>query len=242
VDDVTARCEALLAEIRSLGSEEDRAGMARYGINVTDAVGASIYVLRPIAKRVGRDHGLALALWASGLHEARLLAAFVDDPVRVTPEQMEAWAADFDSWDLTDQVTTSLFDLTPHAWDKAAEWAGRDGEWVKRGGFAMMAGLAVHDKRASDERFLALLPLIEREATDPRNFVKKAVNWALRNIGKRNAALNAAAIDTAERILKQHGGPDARGGVEGDRAARWVAKDALRELTSEKVRARLGLQ
>ena len=215
--------------------------MARYGINIDNAFGVSIYVLRPIAKRLGTDHKLALALWKTGNHEARLLACFVDDPALVTERQLEAWAGDFDSWDICDQATTSLFDQTALAWSKAVEWAERDEEWVKRSGFAMMAGLAVHDKAAADQAFLALLPVIERGARDERNFVKKAVNWALRNIGKRNRALNAAAIARAERIRdaanKRAAGP--RGGDPEARAARWVAADALRELTSEKVKARL---
>jgi 3-methyladenine DNA glycosylase AlkD len=231
----------ILAELRGMGSERDRAGMARYGINVENAFGVSVYELRRIAKRLGTDHDLALALWATGNHEARLLACFVDDPAAVTAEQTEAWARDFDSWDICDQATTSLFDLTTHAWRKAVEWAQRDGEWVKRAGFALMAGLAVHDKGAADRAFLKLLPLIEGGAADDRNFVKKAVNWALRNIGKRNRALNAAAVACARRILaaanKRAGGE--RGGDAGTRAARWVATDAIRELTSEKVQGRL---
>jgi len=231
----------ILAELRALGSERNRAGMARYGINVENAFGVSVYELRGLAARLGTDHELALALWATGNHEARLLACFVDDPAAVTAAQMEAWAGDFDSWDLCDQATTSLFDLTSHAWSKAAEWAGRDEEWVKRGGFALMAGLAVHDKAAPDRAFGRLLPLVERGAWDDRNFVKKAVNWALRNIGKRNRALNATALACAEGLRadanRRAGGE--RGGDPGARSARWVATDAIRELTSEKVRARL---
>jgi 3-methyladenine DNA glycosylase AlkD len=236
-----ARISKILAELRSYGSERDRAGMARYGINVENAFGVSIYELRVIAKRLGTDHKLALALWKTGNHEARLLACFVDDPALVTERQLDTWAADFDSWDICDQATTSLFDLTPFGWSKAVEWASRDEEWVKRAGFALMAGLAVHDKAAADKPFLALLPVIEREAWDERNFVKKAVNWALRNVGKRNRALNAAAIACAERIRdaanKRAAG--ARGEDPKTRSARWVAADALRELTSEKRQARL---
>ncbi|MBI5547433.1 MAG: DNA alkylation repair protein [Deltaproteobacteria bacterium] len=235
------RVPAILAELRGMGSERDRAGMARYGINVENAFGVSVYELRKVAKRLGTDHDLALALWATGNHEARLLACFVDDPAAVTAEQAEAWAADFDSWDICDQATTSLFDLTPHAWPKAVEWAARDKEWIKRGGFALMAGLAVHDKTATDLSLMKLLPLVEGSAFDDRNFVKKAVNWALRNIGKRNHALNAAAVACARRILaaaNKHAGGE-QGWDPGARAARWVATDAIRELTSEKVRARL---
>jgi len=232
---------SILAEMRAMGSETNRAGMARYGIHVENAFGVSIYELRKVAKRLGADHELALALWATGNHEARLLACFVDDPATVTEEQTEAWAGDFDSWDICDQATTSLFDQTKHAWVKADEWAKRDEEWVKRAGFALMAGLAVHDKRATDRAFIKLLPLIENAASDHRNFVKKAVNWALRNIGKRNRALNAAAIACAEKIRaaanRRAGGT--RAGDPGARSARWVATDALRELTSDRVQARL---
>ncbi len=235
------RVAAILAELSSLGSEASRAGMARYGIEVEQAFGVSVYELRKLAKRLGTDHELALALWATGNHEARLLAVFVDDPALVTPEQMEAWAADFDSWDVCDQATTSLFDLTPHAWGKAVEWAGREEEWVKRAGFALMAGLAVHDKGAPDEAFVELLTLIEEGAFDPRPYVKKAASWALRNIGKRNRSLNEAAFACAKRILdaaNERAGGD-RGGDPGARAARWVTSDALRELTSERVLGRL---
>jgi 3-methyladenine DNA glycosylase AlkD len=235
------RVTYILAELRSMGSEKNRSGMARYGIKVENAFGVSVYQLRKIAKRLGNDHALALALWATGNHEARLLACFVDDPTAVTERQLEAWARDFDSWDICDQATTSLFDLTAHAWGKAVQWAARDEEWVKRAGFTLIAGLAVHDKSATDQAFCKLLPLIARGASDPRNFVKKAVNWALRNIGKRNRALNVAAIACAEKIRgaanRCAGGE--RGGDPETRSARWVARDALRELTSDKAQARL---
>ncbi len=235
------RVPAILAELRAMGSERNRAGMARYGINVANAFGVSVTTLRTLARRLGTDHELALALWATGNHEARLLACFVEDPAAVTAAQAEAWAADVDSWDLCDQATTSLFDRTPHAWPKAVEWAGRQDEWAKRAGFALMAGLAVHDRAAADARFEKLLPLIERAAFDERNFVKKAVNWALRNVGKRSPALNMTALARAKKILaaaNTRGGGERRGDPDA-RAARWVATDAMRELTSDKVRARL---
>jgi 3-methyladenine DNA glycosylase AlkD len=236
-----AEVTVILAEIAALGSEENRAGMARYGIRVDDAYGVSVYELRRIARRLGRDRERAAALWETGNHEARLLAAFTDEPGLVDRDQMERWAASFDSWDLCDQVTTDLFDQSPFAWPKAREWAGRSEEFVKRAGFAMMAGLAVHDKAAPDEAFAGLLALVERAACDERNFVYKAVNWALRNIGKRNLALNAEAVWCAGRIRaaadERAGGP--RGGDVSSRSARWVANDALRELTSPKVLARL---
>jgi 3-methyladenine DNA glycosylase AlkD len=232
-----ALVETILAELAALGSEADRAGMARYGIKVDDAVGASVTELRRLARRLGRDHELALALWRSGVHEARLLAAFVDEPAKVDAAQMERWAADFDSWDVCDEVTTDLFDRTAYAWSKAADWARRPEEFVKRAGFAMMAGLAVHDKAAAADAFAALLPLAERGAFDERNLVKKAVSWALRNIGKRDAALHAAALSCAERI---RAAADERAGDAAARAARWVASDVARELRSPNVLARVA--
>jgi 3-methyladenine DNA glycosylase AlkD len=236
------RAAALLAELAALGSEKDRAGMARYGIKVDDAFGVSVWELRRVAKPLCRDHDLALALWATGNHEARLLASMVDDPALVGEAQMDAWVLDLDSWDVCDQVTSNLFDKTAFAYAKAHEWSARDEEFVRRAAFALMAALAWQDETATDEQILEFLPLIERYADDSRNFVKKAVNWALRNVGKRNAALNAAAIACARRIRAaanaRAGGE--RGGDPGARSARWVATDALRELTSAKVQARLA--
>jgi 3-methyladenine DNA glycosylase AlkD len=235
------RAAAILAELAAQGSETDRAGMARYGIKVDDAYGVSVTVLRRMAKGLGHDHELALELWRTGNHEARLLAAFVDEPDKVDERQMESWAADFDSWDLCDEVTTDLFDRTRFAWAQAAAWAGRPEEFVKRAGFALMAGLAVHDKAAGHEAFVALLELVERGAFDERNFVKKAVNWALRNIGKRSLDLDREAVACAQRLRKaadeRAGGP--RGGDAATRAARWIAADALRELRSPKTLERL---
>jgi len=196
----------------------------------------SVPELRRTAKALGSDHDLALALWDTGNHEARLLASMVDDPAAVTEAQMEKWATAFDSWDVCDQVTSNLFDKTPFAYDKVREWSAAENEWVKRAAFATAAALAVQDKAAPDERFLAILELVRREAGDGRNFVKKAVNWALRNIGKRNAALHAAAVDTAATILAA--ADDLAAADRRDpaaRSARWVARDALRELRSDKV-------
>jgi 3-methyladenine DNA glycosylase AlkD len=238
--DAAARAEAVLAELAPLGSEEARTGMARYGIETGAAFGVSIYQLRPVARRLGRDHELALALWATGNHEARILAGMVDDPAAVTAEQMDAWAAGFDSWDVCDQVTSNLFDKTPHAWDKVREWSAARDQWVKRAAFATAAALAVQDKQAPDEPFLEILELCRREAGDGRNFVKKAVNWALRNIGKRNLRLHAAAIAAAEAILaeaEERAAADRRDPAA--RSGRWVARDALRELRSEKTVARV---
>jgi 3-methyladenine DNA glycosylase AlkD len=235
------RASAVLDRIAPLGSEEARAGMARYGIRTEDAFGVSIYELRKVAKELGRDHELALALWATGNHEARLLASMVDDPAQVTERQMEEWVVEFDSWDVCDQVTSNLFDKTPFAYDKVREWSGSPDEWVKRAAFATAAALAVQDKRAVDEQFLEILELCRREAGDDRNYVKKAVNWALRNIGKRDLRLHAAALETADAILaegERRAAADRKDPAA--RAMRWVARDALRELHSNKVLARVA--
>ena len=219
----------VMAELDAMADPEAAKGMAYFGVRAKAPLGISMPRLRALARRAGRDHGLAARLWATGIHEARILAGLVDVPAEVTQRQMDAWVRDFDSWDVCDQVCMSLFDRTPWAHEKAVEWAGREEEYVRRAGFAMMATLAVHDKKAPDARFEAFLPVIERHAGDDRNFVRKAVNWALRQIGKRNPALNREAIAAGERIRAQ-----------GSRAARWVAADALRELKSEAVQARLA--
>jgi 3-methyladenine DNA glycosylase AlkD len=222
-------CEDILERLRSLANPEAVADMAGYGINPQNTYGVSVPVLRKMAREIGRDHLLAQELWASGVHEARMLASMIDDPRLITEEQMEGWAADFDSWDVCDQCCGNLFDKTEFAYRKAVEWAARDEEFVKRAGFALIAWLAFHDKRAPDEAFLGFLPVIKRESVDDRNYVRKAVNWALRHIGKRNAALNIMAIQTAREIQ-----------AAGSKPGRWIAADALRELTSEKVQERLG--
>jgi 3-methyladenine DNA glycosylase AlkD len=211
--------ERMVARLRAMGTESNRAGMARFGINVDDALGISVTNLRRLAREIGRDHELARELWETSIHEAQLLATMVDRPEDVTQEQMEAWARDFDSWDLVDQCCGNLFDKTPWARATAFEWSEREEEFVKRAAFSLMANLAVHDKSASNADFESFLPVIEREASDDRNFVKKAVNWALRQIGKRNATLTRKAIASARRMEKQD-----------TRSARWIARDALREL------------
>ena len=220
--------EDVIETLRGMGSPRDREGMARFGINTERALGISVTTLRGLAKEIGRDHALAGELWDSGIHEARLLATLVDDPPAVTSEQMEAWAADFDSWDLCDQCCMNLFWRTPYMVEKASEWAQRDEEFVKRAAFALMARLATKKAKAPDELLESFLPIIERAADDDRNFVRKAVNWALRQIGKSNRHLNAKAIESAQRIRAQD-----------TNSARWIANDALRELTSGKVQARL---
>jgi len=184
--------------------------------------------LRKLAREIGTNHELAEELWDSGNHEARILAGLIGDPARVTAAQMERWARDFDSWDVVDGSCCHLFVFAAPAWKKVIEWSRREPEYVKRAGFALMAYLAVHDKQAPDARYARLLPIIRRHASDERNFVKKAVNWALRQIGKRNLRLNRLAIRTARQIRATD-----------SRAARWVAADALRELTSPAVERRL---
>jgi len=220
----------VLDQLAALGSEHNRAGMARFGINVENAYGVGIPPLRQLARTHRRDHPLALALWTTGKHEARLLAAFVDDPRQVTEEQMESWVRDFDSWDLCDQVCGNLFDRTPFAPARAVDWAHHQEQFVRRAGFVLMTQLAVHDKRAPDSLFLSFLPLVEHYADDDRNFVRKAVNWALRQIGKRNAALYAPALELADQLREQP-----------SKSARWIGSDAARELRSEAVRTKLGL-
>lgn len=222
------RSDEILRELRSIADPESVQGMARYGIRSENALGISVPRLRSIARKVGRNHVVAKELWDSGVHEARLLAAMVDDPMMVTEEQMERWVKGIDSWDVCDICCSNLFDKTDLAWEKALEWSGRREEFVKRSGFSLMATLAVHDKKATDDKFARFLTAIERESADERNYVKKAVSWALRQIGKRNLNLNEAAIERAERIKKID-----------SKSARWIASDALRELTSEPVRKRL---
>ncbi len=220
--------DEIIRKLKSLAKPENLKGMARYGINPYNNLGISIYQLRPLAQEIGVDHELALKLWDSGIHDARLLACFIDDPGKVTNDQMDTWANEFDSWDVCDQVCTSLFDRTPYAYEKVQQWAGAEQEFVKRAAFCLMAGLAVHDKQASDQVFEDLMPLLILHAVDERNYVKKAVNWALRNIGKRNVSLNKKALTAAYEIQKSN-----------SRSARWIAADAIRELQSQKVQQKL---
>jgi len=223
------RCQAVLKRLESLSNPEAVAGMARFGINPTNTYGISIPTLRRIAKELGRDHSLAEQLWESGVHEARILASFIDDPKQVSEAQMEKWVRGFDSWDVCDQCCSNLFDKTVLAHKKAVEWSSRSEEFVKRAGFTLMAALAVHDRTASNHAFQKFLRLIRKESVDERNYVKKAVNWALRQVGKRNRTLNRTAIKTAREIRKID-----------SRSARWIAADALRELTSRNVQKKLA--
>jgi len=220
--------ESIIAEMKSKADPGAVEGMVRFGISSVNTLGLSMPILRGMAKRVGRNHELAQALWKSGIHEAKILASFVDEPSKVTEAQMEKWVAGFDSWDVCDQCVSNLFDKTPFAFRKATEWSGREEEFVRHAGFAMMATLAVHDKGAPDSAFLGFFRAIEDGSRDPRNFVKKAVNWALRQIGKRNLPLNRAALGLAARISRAD-----------SPSAKWVASDAIRELKSEAVQKKL---
>ncbi len=226
-DSARMTIDQVVAELRAMGNPKNAEGMAHFGITGANTLGIGVPALRALAKRCGRDHALAAQLWATKIHEARILAGMVDDPAKVTPAQMDRWANQFDSWDVVDGVC-ALFEQTPYAYDKAKEWSAHRKEYVKRSAFTLIAYFAIHDKQAADAKILQFLPIIRREAHDERNFVKKAVNWALRNIGKRNLACNAAAIATAEQIR-----------ADGTRAGRWIAADALRELRSDAVQRRL---
>ena len=213
----------VISKLKSMGNLKNVEGMARFGINPKNNLGISINKLRPLAKEIGKNHKLSLKLWNSGIHDARILAVFVEEPKKVTENQMELWAKDFDSWDVCDQACTSLFDRTPFAWKKVYEWAERNEEFVKRAAFTLIAVLSVHDKKSPDDNFEKLFELIKRESTDERKYVKKAVNWALRNIGKRNLSLNKKAINVAKEIKNID-----------SKSAKWIANYAIRELTNNK--------
>jgi len=223
-----ASVKDVLDELQSKAKPEQLKGMAKYGIAVEQRLGVSVPDMRKLAKELGRDHKLALGLWRTGIAEARIVAGMVGDPAKLTEEQTEEWVKGINSWDVCDQVCMNLFEKNQLAWKKIIDWSEREEEFVKRTAFSLIACLAWHDKKVSDDKFIELLPIIIREATDERNFVKKAVNWALRNIGKRNLDLNEAAINTAKEIQQLD-----------SKAARWIAADAIRELESDAVQSRL---
>ncbi len=220
-----ARLKDALALLERRGSKRNRDGMARYGIVAKKVFGVSVAQTRLLAKQLGRDHDLAAALWKSGWLEARMLATFVEQPERVTPAQMDRWCRDFDNWAICDTVCFHLFDKTSHGFNKVRQWAVRREEFVKRGGFALLASLALHDKQAPDEAFLRALPLVERGASDERNFVKKGVSWALRSVGHRNLKLHAAAMELAQKLADSD-----------DSSARWIGKDVIRDLARPMVK------
>jgi len=219
---------AVLKRLKVRARPDQLEGMARYGMVAERRLGLSVPDMRAIAKELGKDHKLAVELWKTGIIEARIVAAMIDEPEKLTENQMEEWVKDINSWDVCDQVCMNLFEKAPLAWKKILDWSEREDEFVKRTAFSLIACLAWHNKEAKDEEFIKLFPVIKRGATDERNFVKKAVNWALRNIGKRNRNLNKAAIKVAREIQ----------GID-SKAARWVSSDALRELESEAVQRRL---
>ena len=226
--ELKAEVQRILAWLKRHSSKAAREAMARYGIPSDNASGVSVGDIRDLGKRLGRNHELALALWETGSYEARMLTPFIDEPARVTPAQMDRWCRDFDSWAICDAVCFHLFDKTPHAWSKIAKWSAGREEFVRRAAFALLASVALHDKTAPDAPFLKSLALIERGSTDERNFVKKAVSWALRGIGKRNPALHAAALKLARRLADSP-----------HPAARWTGKDALRDLATAATLRRL---
>ena len=224
-----ASVKDVLDKLQSKAHPEQLKGMAKYGMVVEKRLGVSVPDMRKLAKELGRDHRLALDLWKTGIADARILAGMIDDPAKLTEQQMEDWVKDINSWDVCDQICMNLFERSQLAWKKIIDWSEREEEFVKRTAFSLTACLAWHDKKAGDEKFIGLLPVIIRAATDERNFVKKAVNWALRNIGKRNLKLNGAAIKTAKEIRRLD-----------SKAARWIAADAIRELESGAIQSRLG--
>ncbi len=226
---VPPRATDILRELKRRGDRKAAAGLARYGIDASNAFGVSVGDLKTMARRIGRHHQLALELWSTGQYEARMIAPFVDEPARVTPSQMDRWAGDFDNWAICDAACFHLFDRTPHAWGRIRAWSGDRREFVKRGAFALLASVALHDKAAPDAPFLRALPLVRRAARDDRNFVKKGVSWALRSVGRRNATLHRAAVLTGEALSNAD-----------DPTSRWIGRDALRDLNRPAVRRRLA--
>jgi 3-methyladenine DNA glycosylase AlkD len=220
--------DRVLAELRGLGTQRNIDGMAHFGIRAENVFGVSKSLLDDLAKRIGKNHSLAVELWSTGNHDARILAGLIADPLLITSSLMDLWIRDFNNWDVCDGTCCHLFVFAKPAWSRALLWSKRKDEFQKRAGFALVAYLAYRDKSAADAQFEKFLKIIERESSDDRNFVRKAVNWALRNIGKRNLRLNRAAVASALRIRKSE-----------SRAARWIAADAIRELCSDVVQARL---
>jgi 3-methyladenine DNA glycosylase AlkD len=221
--------DEIIERLKSTGDPKNIEGMGRFGIKTENNLGNSVTTLRNFAKKIGKDHELAVKLWDSGIRDARMVAACIEDPTTVSEDQIDRWVNDFDSWDVCDHCCGHLFDKTPFAYKKAKEWTLRKEEFQKRAGFSLMAWLAVHDKKVDDSKFEEFLTIIKKESTDERNYVRKAVNWALRNIGKRNTTMNKKAIEISREIQKID-----------SKTARWIASDAIRELTSEKVKQKLN--
>jgi len=224
---VAQQVRDILATLEQRRSKRNREGMARYGIVAEKSFGVSVETLKSLGKQYGRDHALAVALWNSGWYEARMLTPFIDEPERVTAAQMDRWAKAFDNWAICDALCFHLFDRTPHAWAKIAAWSRRREEFIKRAGFALLASLALHDRKTGDAPFKKSLAIIERGAADDRNFVKKGVSWALRSVGHRSPALLTASIALAKKLA-----------LSSDAAPRWIGKDALRDLSRPMVKKR----
>jgi 3-methyladenine DNA glycosylase AlkD len=221
--------DEVIEQLKSTGDPRNVEGMGRFGIKTENNLGNSVTTLRNFAKKIGKDHDLAVKLWNSGIRDARMVAACIEDPKTISEDQVEKWVKNLDSWDICDHCCGHLFDKTPFAYEKAKVWTQRKEEFQKRAGFSLMAWLAVHDKKVDDSKFEGFLTIIKRESTDKRNYVKKAVNWALRNIGKRNIGMNKKAIKIAREIQKID-----------SKSAKWIASDAIRELTSEKVKQKFN--
>jgi 3-methyladenine DNA glycosylase AlkD len=221
--------DVVIAALKRLSSKATREAMPRFGLPRDNALGVSVGKMRKLAKEVGRNHELAEALWQTAIYEGQMMAAFIDDPAMVTAAQMDRWCRDFNNWGIVDTVCFKLFDLTPHAWKKVEQWSKRKGEFQKRAAFALVASLGIHDKKAPNERFISCLPLIEKAATDERNFVKKGVSWALRVIGRRNVELNEVCTELAKRLADSS-----------NATARWVGKDALREFSGAVVQRKMS--
>ena len=217
---VSSQVDEILRKLEKRGSKANRDGMARYGIVADKVFGVSVETIRSMAKEVGKDHDLALALWDTGWYEARMMTPFIDEPSRVTSSQMDAWARDFDNWAICDGLCFHLFDKTGHKWKKIQQWSSRKDEFVKRAAFALLAGVALHDKKETDAPFMKSLSLIERAADDERNFVKKGVSWALRSVAHRNKSLHAASLDLATRLAESD-----------DKTQRWIGKDVIKDIT-----------
>ena len=226
---INEEVQAALEWLKSHATRATLDGMARYAIPSDKAYGVAMKDIKALGKKLGRSHGLAIALWDTGVYEARMLASFVGDPAAITSAQMDRWCKEFDNWAICDAMSFNLFDRTPHAWNKVSAWSRKRNEFEKRAAFALLWSLTVHDKHASDKRFVQGLAFVERAADDPRNFVKKAVNMALRAVGKRNRALNAQALDVARRLARS-----------AHDTTRWIGMDALRELSSKSVIRRLA--
>ena len=227
--DMNMTVPQVLAWLERRGTKRNRDGMARYAIVTPRAYGVSVADLRSLGRQLGTDHALAQGLWKSGWYEARMLSAFVADPARVTPAQMDRWTREFDNWAICDHLCFHLYDRTPHAWTKIAQWGSSSEEFVKRAAFALLASVALHDKSGADAPFKKSLRLIERAARDDRNFVKKGVSWALRSVGERSQALHADALSSARKLAESS-----------DVSARWVGRDALRQLNTPAVRKRVA--